>query len=76
MIIGVYLNDNMVNAFPELKDSLANISPEKLKITIMMSIGIFGVILTLVMGGIYFLLYGLLLRKLKQNYSELRNLTI
>ncbi|HAI36743.1 MAG TPA: hypothetical protein DCM40_00650, partial [Maribacter sp.] len=69
-------NDNMVNAFPELKDSLANISPEKLKITIMMSIGIFGVILTLVMGGIYFLLYGLLLRKLKQNYSELRNLTI
>ncbi|MEP1015605.1 hypothetical protein [Maribacter dokdonensis] len=75
-IIGVYLNDNMVNAFPELKDSLANISPEKLKITIMMSIGIFGVILTLVMGGIYFLLYGLLLRKLKQNYSELRNLTI
>ena len=76
MIIGVYLNDNMVNAFPELKDSLSNISPEKLKITIMMSIGIFGVILTLVMGGIYFLLYGLLLRKLKQNYSELRNLTI
>lgn len=76
MIIGVYLNDNMVNAFPELKDSLANISPEKLKITIMMSIGIFGVILTLVMGGIYFLLYGLLLRKLKQNYGELRNLTI
>ena len=76
MIIGVYLNDNMVNAFPELKDSLANISPEKLKITIMMSIGIFGVILTLVMGGIYFLLYGPLISKLKQNYSELRNLTI
>lgn len=76
MVIGVYLNDNIVNAFPELKDSLANISPEKLKITIMMSIGIFGVILTLIMGGIYFLLYGLLLRKLKQNYSELRNLTI
>ena len=66
MVIGVYLNDNIVNAFPELKDSLANISPEKLKITIMMSIGIFGVILTLIMGGIYFLLYGLLLRKLKQ----------
>ncbi|MEP2058692.1 MAG: hypothetical protein ABJJ05_12845 [Maribacter litoralis] len=76
MVIGVYLNDNIDNAFPELKDSLANISPEKLKITIMMSIGIFGVILTLIMGGIYFLLYGLLLRKLKQNYSELRNLTI
>tara|TARA_R110002126_G_scaffold4151_11_gene22268 strand:+ start:2151 stop:2801 length:651 start_codon:yes stop_codon:yes gene_type:complete len=76
MIIGVYLNDNITLAFPELKDSLENISQEKLKVTIMLSIGIFGVILTFAMGGIYFLLYGLLLRKLKQNYSELRHLAV
>lgn len=76
MIIGVYLNDNIASAFPELKDSLENISQEKLKITVMLSIGIFGIILTLLMGVIYFLLYGLLLRKLKKNYSELRHLTI
>ncbi|WP_282051126.1 hypothetical protein [Maribacter aquivivus] len=76
MIIGVYLNDNIVSAFPELKDSLENISAEKLKITVMLSIGIFGVILTLLMGVIYFLLYGLLLRKLKKNYSELRHLAV
>lgn len=76
MIIGVYLNDNITLAFPELKDNLENISQEKLKVTIMLSIGIFGVILTLAMGGIYFLLYGLLLRKLKQNYSELRHLAV
>jgi len=76
MIIGVYLNDNIISAFPELKDSLENISAEKLKITIMLSIGIFGVILTLAVGGIYFLLYGLLLRKLKHNYSELKHLAI
>ena len=76
MIIGVYLNDNIVSAFPELKNSLENISAEKLKITVMLSIGIFGVILTLLMGVIYFLLYGLLLRKLKKNYSELRHLAV
>ncbi|HDZ03583.1 hypothetical protein LCGC14_0127650 [marine sediment metagenome] len=76
MVIGVYLNDNIILAFPELKDSLENISQEKLKITIMLSIGIFGIVLTLAMGGIYFLLYGLLLRKLKQNYSELRHLAV
>jgi hypothetical protein len=76
MIIGVYLNDNIISAFPELKGSLENISQEKLKITLMLSIGIFGVLLTLIMGVIYFLLYGLLLRKLKQNYSELRHLAV
>lgn len=76
MVIGVYLNDNIVLAFPELKERLKNVSQEKLKITIMLSIGIFGIILTLFMGGIYFLLYGLLLRKLKKNYSELRQLEI
>jgi len=76
MVIGVYLNDNIALAFPELKDSLENISKEKLKVTIMLSIGIFGVVLTLCMGGIYFLLYGLLLRKLKKNYNELKHLNI
>lgn len=76
MIIGVYLNDNIAQAFPELKDGLKNVSNEKLKVTVMLSIGIFGVILTVFMGGIYFLLYGLLLRKLKKNYSELRQLEI
>ncbi|WP_324025865.1 hypothetical protein QSV08_01280 [Maribacter sp. BPC-D8] len=76
MIIGVYLNDNIISAFPELKGSLENISQEKLKITVMLSIGIFGIILTLLMGVIYFLLYGLLLRKLKKNYSELRHLAV
>jgi methyl-accepting chemotaxis protein len=76
MVVGVYLNDNISLAFPELKDSLENISKEKLKVTIMLSIGIFGIVLTLFMGGIYFLLYGLLLRKLKKNYNELKHLTI
>ena len=35
-----------------------------------------GLIFTLVIGGIYFLLYGLLLRKLNKNYGELKKLEI
>ncbi|WP_405383268.1 hypothetical protein [Maribacter sp. LLG6340-A2] len=76
MVVGVYLNDNIALAFPEFKEGLVHVSQEKLKITIMLAIGIFGVILTLVMGGVYFLLYGLLLRRLKKNYTELRQLEI
>jgi Na+/H+ antiporter NhaD/arsenite permease-like protein len=76
MVVGVYLNENISNAFPDLKDSLENISEDKLRITLMLSIGIFGILLTLFMGGVYFLLYGLLLRKLKKNYGELRQLEI
>lgn len=76
MVIGVYLNDNIALAFPEFKEGLANVSPQKLKITIMLSIGIFGILLTLFMGGVYFLLYGLLLRKLKKNFTELKRLEI
>ncbi|MFX0557653.1 hypothetical protein ACOCEA_12705 [Maribacter sp. CXY002] len=76
MIVGVYLSDDIASAFPDLKDSLEEISPDKLKITLMLSMGIFGILLTLFMGGVYFLIYGLLLRKLKRNYNELRQLEI
>ena len=74
MIIGVYLNDDITHIVPELKDKLQNISSDKLKITLMLTIGIIGVLLTLLMGCIYFLLYGLLLRKLNKNYAELKQL--
>ena len=74
MIIGVYLNDDITHIVPELKDKLQNISPDKLKITLMLTIGIIGVLLTLLTGCIYFLLYGLLLRKLNKNYAELKQL--
>lgn len=74
MLIGVYLNEDIIHAFPEFGDKLENISAEKLRITLMLVIGITGILFTLLMGGIYFLLYGLLLRKLKKNYGELKQL--
>lgn len=74
MVIGIYLNEDITRSFPELKDSLEKISEDKLRITLMLTIGVFGVLLTLFMGAVYFLLYGLLLRRLKKNYGELKRL--
>jgi len=76
MVIGVYLSENISAAFPELREGLDKISPDKLRITLMLTIGVFGTLLTLFMGGVYFLLYGLLLRKLNKNYKELKQLEI
>jgi len=76
MIIGVYLDDDIFSSFSELQDKAQNISPEKIKISIMIGMGVMGILLTAVMAGIYFLLYGLLLRKLKRNYHDLKQLEI
>lgn len=76
MVIGVFLSNNIVDAFPEMREGLKHVSPEKLRLTLMLSIGGFGTLLVLFVGGIYFLLYGLLLRKLKKNYRELKQLEI
>jgi len=76
MIIGVYLDDDIFSSFSELQDKAQNISAEKIKISIMIGMGIMGILLTAVMAGIYFLLYGLLLRKLKRNYHDLKQLEV
>ena len=36
--------------------------------------GISGVVMVLIVGGIYYLIYGLMLKKLKRNYNELKEL--
>lgn len=74
MLIGVFLNEDIAHAFPQFEGKLNGIAPDKLKVTLMLVIGIAGILLTLVMGGIYYLLYGLLLKKLKRNYQELKQL--
>lgn len=74
MILGIYLHHDIINAFPEMSDRLKGISPEKFKMSLMITIGVFGLIFLTLLGLFYFLVYGLLLRKLKKNYSELRQL--
>jgi hypothetical protein len=74
MIIAIYLNNDIVSAFPEMKAQLQDFSPDKLKVTLIVTLGIVGLFFIGVLSLFYFLIYGLLLRKLKKNYSELRQL--
>ncbi|MBC2840179.1 hypothetical protein [Robiginitalea sp. SC105] len=50
------------------------VDPERLKWVVVGIMAVAGVVFTAVMGGIYFLLYGLLTRKLHQNYKDLRRM--
>jgi hypothetical protein len=76
IIISIYFDDDILSSFVELRESAVDVSPERLKLVIMIAMGVMGVLLTLFMGGVYFLLYGLLLRKLKKNYKELKQLEV
>ena len=75
MAVGIYLNEDPMTAMG-YSYSPENISPEKLKTTLIATVVVLGVVVTLVMGCIYFLLYGILLKKLNKNYKELKDMDI
>ena len=72
-IIGMALDDNLVTTL-DLHGEAENMDPLKLKWIMIGVIAILGVLFTALMGGIYFLLYGLLTRKLKRNFQELKRM--
>jgi len=74
MAVGIYLNEDPMAAMGY--SYRPDIAPEKLKTTLMATVVALGVVVTLVMGGIYFLLYGILLKKLNKNYKELMDMDI
>ena len=74
LFIGIYLTDDLSSVFPE--KSTDELSPEKLKNILLWTVAITSIVLTAFMGGIYFLLYGLLLRKLNRNFKELKRLEV
>lgn len=74
-MVSIYLNDNFTENF-NLGERAKNIAPEKLKQTILLLVGAIGLVMTLVASAFYFLLYGLLIGKLKKNYRELRQLEV
>lgn len=76
LMVGIYLSDNLMDAFPLANDGEREISPEKFKSVLLWSIGVFSVFIVAFMGGVYFLLYGLLLKKLNRNYKELKRLEV
>ncbi|HUH46880.1 MAG TPA: hypothetical protein VLZ54_06990 [Arenibacter sp.] len=73
MATGIYLNNDPMAAIG-YSDKIKDVSPKNIKIIMVVTVMGFGVLVTLVMGFIYFLLYGLLLKKLNKNYRELKEM--
>ncbi len=77
--IGIYINDDFIHSLELSGQDISNISLEKLKnikLIAMLAVAGAGIVLTIGIGAIYFLLYGLLLKKLNENYKELKKLEI
>jgi len=75
LVLGMAFSDNLMEIFGK-DQNLENVTAEGFKAAAVISMSLFCVVLIGAMGGIYFLLYGLLLRKLKKNYKELKKLEI
>ncbi|MGX1930696.1 hypothetical protein [Flagellimonas sp. 2504JD4-2] len=75
LIVGIYFSDNIAEIF-ELGEKLSEVPPEKVKWIFIGSFAVVGILFTFILGGIYFLLYGLLTRKLRKNYYELQKLEV
>lgn len=72
-IIGMALDDNLA-ATLELQGKAREMDPYRLKLIVLGVVAVLGIVFTVFMGLIYFLLYGLLTRKLKRNYRELQRM--
>ena len=73
----IYISDDLNLLFTSMETEVPeNVSPQKLRTSFVLSILILGVCFTAFIGGIYFLLYGRLLRKLTKNYRELKQLEV
>jgi len=70
-IVGMALDDNLVETL-NLKNQ--NIDPDQLKWLLIGVMTVAGILFTGLLAGIYFLLYGLLTRKLSRNYIELKRM--
>ena len=75
-VVGIYFNDDVLLSIEGVAEKSQEVPLEKLKSLAIWIIAIGGILFTLVMGGIYFLLYGLLLQKLNANYKELQRLEV
>lgn len=77
MAIGIYITDD-IGSFMNLVtegEYKESVTQDKKWVLIGGTLG-FGLIFTLIVGGVYFLLYGILLRKLNKNFGELKKLEI
>ena len=75
-IFGIYLDDDILLSLDGIAEKSKEIPLDKIKTTAIWVLSIGAIVFTAVAAGIYFLLYGLLLRKLKRNYKELKQLEV
>ncbi|MBT8284556.1 MAG: hypothetical protein HKO75_04170 [Flavobacteriaceae bacterium] len=75
--IGILFSDgdSFLKVF-ELENKSINMTTQKLKFLISGVMVAMGIVCTALLGLIYFLIYGLLLRKLGRNYRELKRLEV
>jgi len=75
-IIGFYLDDSILLSMEGMAEKAEEVPIAKLKSTAVWIFALGGIAFAAFMGGVYFLLYGLLFRKLKVNYKELKRLEV
>lgn len=76
-VFGIYLSDEFLQAMiAGIGENSKEIPIEKIRTASMWILSIGGIVFTAIAAGIYFLLYGLLLRKLQRNYNDLRQLEV
>tara|TARA_R110002049_G_scaffold150790_2_gene314022 strand:- start:20256 stop:20903 length:648 start_codon:yes stop_codon:yes gene_type:complete len=75
MAASVYFNPDMLSVFykTDIPDGLTE---EELRTMLAIGFVIISIVMTSIIGLIYFLLYGLLIRKLNKNYKELKRMEI
>ena len=73
--IGIYLSNDISEIFV-LPENANEIPKKELKNMLIWGVAISGVFITALVGLVYFLLYGVLLRKLVKNYNELKKLEL
>lgn len=75
--VGVYFGDgDTLIEVLNLEEAAEDMSIERLKLILAISFVVMGLFATALIGLIYFLIYGLLIRKLGRNYTELKRLEI
>ena len=75
-IFGIYLSDDFLLAILQVSEKTNEVPLNKIRTAAIWILSVGGIVFTAVAAGIYFLLYGLLLRKLNRNYTDLKQLEV
>ena len=75
VMAGIYTSPNLLELFPRNLEA-DNLSLGQYRQVLILAVGIGGFAIVSLMAIVYFLLYGLLIRKLRRNHQELRRIEV